>query len=205
MDSPSATPASTHTDIRVTQNGKTRNYITQVTELLSQGSIDDNAAGESPNHHLVGTEQVVVTLSAYGRCISKLVSIVEVTKSLIHRELHQYNAISTVDTKVENHVDDDDENVENDVITSTSLKSQMSITLSTHVLVDFDVNVGTCYQHHNPASLHGDSNATTQKSTHPGMTNNGSETGGNKTGSRSRRHTKGKKKKDIEDAKNVLF
>ena len=91
---------------------------------------------------------VRVTISATGRCINKLVTIVEVVKTLIVRELHQYNVMGTVTVPSADSDEDDDEE-EEAVTKNPPLKSQLFITLSTHKISDLT----TCgYQHHNPVS-----------------------------------------------------
>ena len=200
---------SNHIEIRVTQNGKTRNYISKVSETFLSAAAADSSAALEP-------VPVRVTLFATGRCINKLVTIIEVSKSLIPHELHQYTVLSTVDKDdgdIVRNDEDENEGEERDRTAKATLTSQLVITLCTHKLLDSDVNANTAYQHHDPASLKQDTAADTgtgialpsQSTRQVGIGSQDKSVIATAKGFKRRQRGGKAKKKDIEDAKNVLF
>lgn len=191
------------TEVRVTQNGKTRNYISKVSEAFSLPPATDDATARD----------VLVTLSATGRCINKLVTIVEVSKTLIPCELHQYTVLSTVERDDEEDSAGGGEGCSG--ASNLPMKSQLFITLSTHKLPDTAISTGnTGYQFHNPATAATTGTSSSSSSSDAGQgasLRSDSDKARDKASaaaakSARRRRGGGKsKKKDIEDAKNVLY
>jgi DNA-binding protein len=189
-----------HVEIRVTQNGKTRNYISKVVEVLTTVESHDEVTGNVPTR---------VTLSATGRCINKLVTIVEVVKSLLSKDLHQYTVMGTFDHTVEQ-----DNNEQQDTTQAPPpLKSQLFITLCNHKLPD----MAACgYQHHTPmpgvggtsVDAVGTASGNEQAGGQGGQGMRLASDDGSSKRKHGRRCARGQvkvKKKDLEDSKNVLY
>ena len=165
------TSESTSVELKVTQNGKTRNFIKRVVEVFDVESDNENSQ---------------ITLSATGRCISKLVKVVEMSKILIQRDIHQYSLISIADS-----VEEDDED-------SAQLKSQLVITLSRVQLEA--ANPHCSYQFHSGSGRRHDGNEDVRKKTE-GLDQ--IESGKSKKSKHSKRRKL--KKRNLEDSKNILL
>jgi len=102
-------------EVRITQQGKPRNYITYAMNLLAHGS-----RGTDGNPH--GVDQIV--LKAMGRAVNKAVTIAEILKR--KAPLHQITELSSVELM------DIYEPLEEglDVVESKRYVSCMTITLS---------------------------------------------------------------------------
>lgn len=77
IDLPDVAEAASRVAVRITSNGKTRNYVAFIAETLS---LPDNA-------------ETVVVLSAVGPSVAKAICVAEVVKTLVPG-LHQLNELS---------------------------------------------------------------------------------------------------------------
>jgi DNA-binding protein len=94
--------------IRITQNGKTRNYISYILESFEKGSL-------------------IVEMFAVGRSINKLVTIAEVVKMRSRFDLHQQLKISEQLVELNHH---EDKTSEEDRSRNEVYKSVVIVTLS---------------------------------------------------------------------------